>query len=182
MVVQAGAAQYLAGQNTPAALVALDSITEAAREAEAEIGRLVAVLGEPADQPAPTIDDIVSRARATGLPVSYEFVGDAGRVPTQTVDTVYRIVREAVTNALKHAPGAPVSIALSCTESAIQLRISNAPPRATRLDLESTGGGHGLGGIRERVAACGGELTIGLTEDGGWQVMAELPLSASASI
>ena len=182
MVVQAGAAQYLAGRDTQGALDALDGISESARQAEAEIARLVAVLGEPADLPATTIDQLVDRTRATGLAISYAFVGDADRLSVQTLDTAYRIAREAVTNALKHAPGARVDILLRCTDSGVQLQVSNAAPRATSLDLTHAGGGHGLAGIRERVIASGGQLQVGPTDDGGWQVMAHLPVAAHVSL
>ena len=65
-------------------------------------------------------------------------------------------MQEALTNALKHAPGAPVHITLSGQDGRVQVQVVNDPPRAGSSGLERTGGGHGLAGMRERISHCGG--------------------------
>ena len=90
-------------------------------------------------------------------------------------EAAYRVVQEALTNALKHAPGAPVDITVSGCDGEVEVDIVNAPPRQVPSSLERSGGGFGLTGMRDRIAACGGRLTSGPTPAGGWRVSALLP-------
>jgi len=85
------------------------------------------------------------------------------------------VVQESLTNALKHAPGAPVDVVIAEAGGDLEVSVSNGPPAAPPSGLEWAGGGRGLAGIHERVRACGGELTAGPADGGGWRVMARLP-------
>jgi signal transduction histidine kinase len=85
------------------------------------------------------------------------------------------VVQESLTNALKHAPGAPVDIVIAGTAGQVEIAVRNGPAAGPSSGLEESGGGRGLAGMRERVSACGGELCAGPAEGGGWQVLARLP-------
>jgi signal transduction histidine kinase len=181
MVIQASAGQRLTATEPSLAAEAFDYIGEAARQAEAEIARLVELLGID-EQPASAdgirlIGELVARAGAAGLAVSCRFSGPTGSVPAQVADAAYRIVQESLTNAFKHAPGAPVSIDIACSAGYLELRVVNGKIGGTLSGLENAGAGRGIGGMRERVAACRGELSTGPTGDGGWRVLARLPLA-----
>lgn len=102
MVIQASAGQRLTATEPSLAADAYGDIGEAARQAEAEIARLVEPIGE-----------LVARAGAAGLAVSCRFSGSTGRVPAQGADTAYRIVQEGLTNTFKHALRAPVEVVVA---------------------------------------------------------------------
>ena len=180
MVIQASAGRRLAATDPASAAEAFDSISQAARQAETEISRLVELL-DYRPQPGSAdglrlIDELVARAGATGLRVTCRFAGSAEGLPSAMFETAYRLIQESLTNALKHAPGAPVEITIQAAEGHITIRVVNGPAAATPSWLERTGGSRGLVGLRERAAACGGDLTAGPTGDGGWEVLATLPV------
>lgn len=175
MVVQAGAGPYLLARDPALAVEALDAISESATLAGAEIDRLVALLDAAPAAQSKSIDELVQRARATGLLITYRLVGDRDSLSTTVFDVVYRLVQEAMTNALKHAPGAPIDIALRCSAARLRVDVSNGPPIAPGLDFTESDGGHGLAGMSERVTACGGSLVAGPIAGGGWRVAADLP-------
>jgi signal transduction histidine kinase len=83
-------------------------------------------------------------------------------------------VQEAITNAMKHAPGAPIDVAVRGRADVVEVEVVNRPAVA-RSGLEDAGGGHGLAGMRERVARCGDTFEAGVTSDLGWRVQACLP-------
>jgi signal transduction histidine kinase len=85
------------------------------------------------------------------------------------------VVQESLTNALKHAPGAPVDILVEAAGGYVEIDVRNGPAVGPPSGLERSGGGRGLTGMGERVAACGGELAAGPAQDGGWRVVARLP-------
>ena len=117
----------------------------------------------------------MTRASAAGLAVSCRFSGSADGLPADAADAAYRVVQESLTNALKHAPGAPVDIVVAGTGGYVEIDVRNGPAAGPPSGLERSGGGRGLTGMRERVAACGGELDARPDEDGGWRVIARLP-------
>jgi signal transduction histidine kinase len=94
-----------------------------------------------------------------------------------TANAAYRIVQESLTNALKHAPGAPVQITLHGQGSHLEIEVINGAARQRPSGLERSGSGRGLTGMRERAAACGGTVTAARTAADGWMVAARLPLS-----
>jgi signal transduction histidine kinase len=86
------------------------------------------------------------------------------------------VVQESLTNALKHAPGAPVDVVIACATGHVEIGVVNGPAPGPQSGLEHSGGSRGLAGMRERVTACGGQISIGPVAGGGWQVLARLPL------
>ncbi len=102
-------------------------------------------------------------------------------MPAQAVDAAYRIAQESLTNAFKHAPGAPVEIVVASSAGHLELSVVNGRVGGKPSGLENTGAGRGITGMRERVAACRGELTAGPAGDGGWRVLARLPLAPAPS-
>ena len=176
IVVQAGAGQRLAGDE---AGEALDAIVEAARQAEAELRLLTRHLGggrRPAGSPGlRMIDELARRAAATGLPVRYMPSHGVHALHPPASDAAYRVVQESLTNAIKHAAGAPIEIAVREARDHVEVEVTNAAPGNGGSGLEHVGGGRGLAGMRERVAGCGGTLTAGRTPSGGWRVTARLP-------
>ncbi len=181
MVVQASAGQRMTGPGEIAE--ALESVAAAAAQARSEIGRLVEMLaGEmpsAASPGLPMVTELVHRASATGLAVNCRFTGDCDQLAPAASEAAYRVVQEALTNALKHAPGAPVGITVQGNGSGVTVDIVNAAARERPAGLAGSGGGYGLAGMRERVQACGGSLTSGPTAAGGWQVSAALPAHLS---
>jgi signal transduction histidine kinase len=181
MVIQAYAGTRLAGTDQARAAEALDQIRLAANEARDEIGHLVALLADdPVDEQPVALSaglaELVAAAAATGIAVSLNTPLELDDLPPSVAATAYRLVQEGVTNALKHAPGAPIDIAVTRTRPTLTVTISNSAARFDQAVLASAGGGHGLSGMRQRVAALGGTLTAGPHPD-GWRVRAILPLS-----
>ena len=181
MVVQAGAGQRQLASNPAQAARALEHVNGAARQAEFEIGRLLELLGE--DSPDRSrgdlrlIDELVRHAGASGLPVTCRFSGAHDALPVDLADTAYRVAQEGLTNALKHAPGAPVQITVHAGERAALTTVENGPPPyGVSSELQNTGGHNGIRGMRERVGECGGTLDARPTGEGGWCVTARLPL------
>jgi signal transduction histidine kinase len=183
MVVQASAGQRMTDSGEVAE--ALESVATAAAQAQTEIGTLVELLaGEIPSGTSPRlamIGELVGRASATGLTVNCRFEGDCDHLDDAASETAYRVVQEALTNAFKHAPGAPVDITVHGDGAGVTVDIVNAAPRESPAGLARSGGGYGLAGMRERVDACGGSLTSGPTTAGGWQVSAALPANLSRS-
>jgi signal transduction histidine kinase len=179
MVVQASAGAHLARRDPDSAEEAFESISEAARQAESEIERLVELLDSSSLAVPPAglriIEELVGRVRASGLDVSCQFSGDGDDLSEEAADAAYRLVQEALTNAMKHAPGAPIEVTVDGEVDAVEIRVVNQPAPGVFLGLEAAGGGHGLVGMRERVARCGGTFDTAPTADKGWQVVARLP-------
>jgi signal transduction histidine kinase len=184
IVVQARAGQRLAGSDPEAAGEAFHSIAAAVRDARAEISQLVDLLAaEPAGaSPADLalIDELVRRADRAGLDVSCRWTGSRSSLAPVTANAAYRIVQESLTNALKHAPGAPVQITLHGQDGHLEIEVINGAARQHTSGLERSGSGQGLTGMRERAAACGGTVTAARTAADGWRVAARLPVSRPA--
>jgi signal transduction histidine kinase len=176
MVVQAGAGQRLVGIEPELANETLTVIATAARQAEADLDRLAGLLAQDLtgpDEDLLLVEEIVESASAAGLPVTLSLEGDNTAVRGAVAHTALRIVQEGLTNALRYAPGAAVDVRIRAEPAALDLNIANrASVAQRRLDL---GSGHGLIGLQERVAACGGTLQAGPDEHGGWNVHARVP-------
>lgn len=182
MVVQAGAERRVLGAGGEATAEVLSTIERVGREAlnetRAILGTLRQERSSPPLAPQPGLGDLpalVDQLRATGLEVEVEMAGHPKPLPPGVDLTAYRIVQEALTNVLKHAPGARAKVRVGFAQDQFELRISddgaNPPPTAP--------GGHGLIGIRERVTMHGGRFSAGPTEHRGFEVIAMLPLRAT---
>jgi signal transduction histidine kinase len=96
-------------------------------------------------------------------------------------EAAYRVVQESLTNALKHAAGAPIEITIRETANQIEVEVTTAASASRESGLERTGAGRGLSGMSERVAECGGTFSAGPTPAGGWRVSALLPAASVVS-
>ena len=191
MVVQAGGARRILDSEPERARAAAGEIERTGRQALGEMRRLLGVLRpeEPgvaaALAPNPSFDQVealVARAREAGLPATLTVVGAPRPVPAGMDLAAYRIVQEALTNALKHAGRVPTEVRVTWTAERLELRIVNARPLpAGSRRPPATGGGHGLIGMRERVRLYGGELDAAVARGGGFAVRATLPLEPAAT-
>lgn len=179
VVIQAAAGQRSRGTGYGATAEALTAISEAADSAQAEIGRVVGLLD---DHPPGGIwllwrpvDELVRRARAVGQLVTWRTPATSVQLTPAASQAVYRAVQEALTNALRYAPGARVTVTISESSGRCSVDVENGPPPGIVPGPNGQGTGRGLAGMKERVAACGGYVTAGPTPYGGWLVRAELP-------
>ena len=190
MVVQADGAAYALEASPERAREALGTIAATGREALAEMRRLLGVLRSQAESdeyvPQPGVDqldDLVEQVRRTGLNVDLRIDGVPVELPQSVALTAYRIVQEALTNTRKHAgPYATATVGVGYGEDGLEMEISDDGRGA---DAPGDGMGHGLVGMRERVAMLGGRLDTGPDTAGGWAVRALLPYAgrpASSSL
>lgn len=183
--VQASTARYRLPEIGDAASVEFDSIAATARTSLTEMRRMLGVL-RTEDQtaelaPQQGIDDIpalVDTIRRAGVTVGLEITGAVADAPQAAQIAAFRIAQEALSNAVRHASGAAVTVRVQADADIIGIRVRNS--RAT-TPTTSTGGGYGLRGMRERVELLGGSFTAGPTADGGWEVAASLPPQESPS-
>jgi signal transduction histidine kinase len=180
MVVQAGAARAVSESDPAATAEALRQIEASGRTGLTEMRRLLEVLKAEEDgngrAPQPglaRLSELVDAMRASGLPV--EAVVEGSPRPLQPgVDlSAYRIVQEALTNALRHACGASARVVVRYDPGAVELEVADDGPGPPE-DPEASGG-HGLIGMRERVQLFGGELEAGPRPGGGFLLRARLP-------
>ncbi|WP_328929284.1 sensor histidine kinase [Streptomyces sp. NBC_00190] len=192
ITVQADSAPYrLPGMAEPVR-EEFAAIAAGARESLGEMRRLLTVLrgdgaGGGADgerAPQPGIDRLQQLVEATvraGQPVELSLAaGAAGAAPPAVDLSAYRIVQEALANVVRHAPGARTRVSVTVDEDEVLVLVVNGPARDAVVVLESSGTGHGLVGMRERVRLTGGTLDTGPLPDGGFRVAARLPLNSSS--
>jgi signal transduction histidine kinase len=189
MVVQASAGEQVFDEDAERAREFLASVSSTGRAALAELRRLLGVIraeddrgGEPAYAPQPGIeyvDDLVRQVRETGLPVDLSVIGEPRPLPEGVGLCAYRIVQEALTNTLKHAHASCAQVNVHYAPDALELRVADDGHGGSEVNGES--GGHGLIGMRERVALCGGELKASAQEGRGYEVRARLPLEERTS-
>lgn len=181
MVVQAGAAEQLTEDDPVRVRKSLSAIRSTGTEALGEMRRLVGMLRDDSDvgllAPQPGLSGLkalVDEASETGLPVTLEVSGDERDLPAGVDLAAYRIVQEALTNARRHAVGASqVSVAIRFEPERLELEVADDG----RASADTTGSGHGLVGMRERVALYDGTLAAERLADGGFRVLARLPLA-----
>jgi signal transduction histidine kinase len=182
IAVRAETAIYRIEGVPPAVAEELQAIAGTSREALTEMRRLLGVLRNdsvPLTEPQPTLDDLaglVREAREAGVMIEYSPLPGA-EVPTGVGLAAFRIVQEALSNARRHAAGAPVAIVLFRDAAELRILVRNEP---TGAPSGPEGKGHGLLGMRERAAAVGGTLRTGPTADGAYEVVATLPLNGEA--
>jgi signal transduction histidine kinase len=211
IAVQAEAAGALLPERPELAARSADLIAATARQAMTELRRLLGVLRAPSESnssdhpergeltPAASLsrlDEVLDAVRGAGLPVSYTVSGSPGALSPSIDLTAYRIVQEALTNTLRHAPGSSARVDVSYDADTVTVRVTDTGMPA-RLDGARGGvsngtsshvsdgaapaalaGAHGFGlaGIAERVASCGGSLTVGPVSPFGFAVTARLPV------
>ena len=180
MVIQSQAAQQSAERDSEAGR-ALRSIEATGQEALTEMRRLLGLLRtsdeELALAPQPTLrhlDRLADSVRNAGLPVEVEVEGDAVALPPGVDLSAYRIVQEALTNALKHAGPARARVLVRYGAHELELEISDDGASAA----PGNGGGHGLIGMRERVSVYGGVVESGSRPEGGYAIRVRLPLDS----
>jgi signal transduction histidine kinase len=183
MVVQAGAARRVVDVNPAQASDALRAIEETGRDALAEMRRLLGVLREDATAaslaPQPSLQELpslISHVAESGLAVTLTTEGAPRALPASVGLSAYRIVQEALTNALKHAgPSASALVTVRYRPDDVEIEVADD---GRGVNASSNGAaGHGLLGMRERVGVCGGELTAGPRAGGGFVVRARLPVA-----
>ena len=181
MVVQAGGARRILERDPLRARDAAELIAGTGREALVELQRLLGVLHlEPAAAPTlDGLDGLLERARAAGLPVALTVDGERRRLPDGIEHAAYRVVQEAITNAIKYADAAPTEVHVCYRRQAVELQVSDRGPGAGAPGRVG-GGGHGLVGMRERVRIFGGELHTGRRAGGGFEVRARIPVNGGA--
>jgi signal transduction histidine kinase len=195
IVIQAEGARRVFDRDPERAREALDSIEQTARTALAEMRRSLGVLRDESGAPLEPqpglgeLDVLLEQAREGGLEVELEVEGEPRSLPRGVDLSAYRIVQEALTNTIKHAGPVHSRIALRYGERELEVEVSDdgpgpsvnwggySPGRAgsTTRDGAGTRAGHGLLGMRERVASHGGEVEAGSGPEGGFVVRASLP-------
>ncbi|GAA2418847.1 sensor histidine kinase [Streptomyces mauvecolor] len=182
--IQAQVAPHLVENPSDELKENLAGIRQNAVEALTELRRVLGVLRseDPAAEgarhaPQPSLDrldELVANVRGAGVSVTADVVGTPRSLSPGVELSAFRIVQEALSNAMRHAPGAAVRVLLGYHRAVLVVRVTNTAP--DRPVAPSPGAGHGLLGMRERTAMLGGELASGATPDGGYEVSATLPL------
>ncbi len=181
MTVQAGGVRRLLAPDQTRERDALAAIEETGRRALTEMRRMVSVMrsdGESAAlEPQPgiaTLTRLVDEIREAGLAVTLNLEGETTQLPPGVDLSIYRIVQEALTNVLKHAGPAHARVDVRVRDSGVELVVEDDGAGLSRAN----GGGHGLIGMRERVAVYGGDLETGPREGGGFRIHARLPVDS----
>jgi len=192
MAVQAEAADSLLPAHPEQARRSVQVICDTARQALTELRRLLGVLRAPAEPPATApsasladLAAVLDQVRAAGLPVELDVQGTPYQLAPSIDLTAYRIVQEALTNTVRHTAASGAFVTLRYEPGYLTVAVTDHGPRAEvaavdgRARQGGTGGlagtGFGLAGIAERVASCGGNLTVGPTPGDGFAVAARLP-------
>jgi signal transduction histidine kinase len=187
--IQAAAARRVLTTRPDEAAAALERIEVASRSAVADLRRMLVTLREGATAPAAAapglaqVDDLVTELGRTGLAVTVARRGaDLAELPQAVDQAAYRIVQEALTNALKHGSHGEAGLELTRSANGLDIRVTNpiredpaAPTRAVQR-----GSGLGVTGILERASLFGGRADAGPTADGTWRVDVHLPLRPGA--
>jgi signal transduction histidine kinase len=182
IVVQAQAGPHLV-ENPRRAIGVFHAIESSGRDALEELRRLLGILRSADEQlaigPQPglgSLQSLIEQVRASGLPVELRIEGEPVHLPAGIDLSAYRIVQEALTNVVKHTEDAAAEVVIRYGEHALELDVvDDGHGRAT----STNGSGHGLIGMRERVALYGGTLEAGTRNGGGYAVCARLPLESA---
>nr|WP_202535669.1 histidine kinase [Streptomyces sp. SID4919] len=181
VAIQAEAAPYRVENPPPELEQAFVTIRENAVAALTELRRVLGVVRaddyQAPDAPQPTLadlDSLLANVRETGLEVERTTTGAVRELPPGVELSAYRIVQEALSNTLRHAPGASARVEVSHVLGGLGLRVVNGPARG--LVKPSPGAGHGITGMRERVAMLNGGMTAGELPEGGYEIAVFLPV------
>ncbi|MGI8622877.1 MAG: sensor histidine kinase [Solirubrobacteraceae bacterium] len=176
IVVQAGAGRMATSGGPERALTRFSAIHAGAEQALSEIARLVEVVGADAAVRPDRLRLLLDQAIARGLALHVTGVPPPVRLPVDVDVTAYRVVREGLTNAVKHAPGSEIQLRLAVDDGTLEIELRDSGGGCSAL--ATTGSGLGLVGMRERVERLGGELEAGPGPGGGWVLRARLALGA----
>jgi signal transduction histidine kinase len=183
MVVQASAGEEVFDTDPDRAREALSAVASTGRAALAELRRLLGVIRTEGDDQGPSfapqpgiehLDVLLGQVRDTGLAVELSVLGEPRGLPEAVGLCAYRIVQEALTNTLKHADASGAQVQVRYGPDALELQVLDDGRGASAVNGDT--GGHGIIGMRERVALFGGELTAAPRAEGGYSVRARLPL------
>jgi signal transduction histidine kinase len=183
IAIQAEAAPYKTADPPPELVESFGEIRASALAGLAELRRVLGVLrtGEPGTAPQPglaELDALLDSARSGGVSVAVTCSGNAVDLPEGVDLSAYRIVQEALSNAMRHAPGSRVQVHVTYRPDGLALEIRNDAVASVLVasGAREAGGSHGLVGMRERATMLGGSLDAGPTADGGFRVAAVLPV------
>ncbi|MCC9706509.1 histidine kinase [Streptomyces sp. MNU76] len=187
VAIQAEAAPYRVENPPPELEQAFATIRENAVAALTELRRVLGVVRaedyEAPDAPQPTLadlDGLLANVREAGLTVDKAVTGAVRELPQGVELSAYRIVQEALSNSLRHAPGATARVEIGYVLGGLGLRVVNGPSPEVNLVKSTHGTGHGLTGMRERVTMLNGEMTANETADGGYEVTVFLPVPGAS--
>ncbi|MGH2946395.1 MAG: sensor histidine kinase [Solirubrobacteraceae bacterium] len=179
MTVQAGAERLALGRERPVTAEALTQIEVTGRQALAEMRRLLGMLRGPGEEvdlaPQPGLGQLsalAERVTRAGLPVELTVEGEPAPVSPGVDISAYRIAQEGLTNALKHAHARRAEVRIAHRDDQIEIEVTDDGQGGAPA---VNGAGHGLSGMRERVALYGGTLDAGPRPEGGWSLRARLP-------
>ena len=186
MVVQAGAARRVLDSSPAGTREALLAIEASGRNAMTELRHLLSLLAPegsaPEDDtlcPQPGLDlvpELISSVGSAGLPVSLSVTGVPRALPPGPDLAAFRVVQEALTNVLKHAPGAVTTVRISYRDNELLIEVADNGSAAPGAPAQGSASGRGLLGLRERIAIYRGSLEAGPPPGGGWRVRATIPL------
>jgi signal transduction histidine kinase len=178
--VQAGVTAHVLDKRPEQARETLVTIEQTSARALGELRATLGMLRDAEDRRAPTpglgqVEELVGVAREAGLDVKLEVASPPRELPSAVDQAAYRILQESITNVIRHAGPARVTVSLTYGPDALELRVAD-DGRGPRDAGHGAEGGQGIVGMRERAALLGGELTAGARPGGGFQVEARLPL------
>jgi signal transduction histidine kinase len=190
ITVQAGVGRCLAGKRPQDASAAFGSIETIGRTAQDELRVVLGLLRDEEAGTAPlaptprlsNVEDLADTVRASGIPVELRMEGTDRRLSPSLELSIYRVVQEALTNVVKHAPGARAVAELTVSAGKVRLDVrDDGGPGGGSAPRAGLGAGHGIVGMRERIGAFGGWLVAGPVARGGFQVTGEVPIEDVAS-
>ncbi|HEY7276946.1 MAG TPA: histidine kinase [Trebonia sp.] len=204
VTVQAGIGRRVGAARPAEALRALRSVEEASRGSLDELRRLLCLLRSDDEPDAPVaadaraggpgpsaalapapglgdLDSLVAQVRRAGTPVRVDLAGDVTSVPAAAALTAYRIIQEALTNVVRHAPGAVAAVHVGIGPAGVRIRVTDTGRGPAAAGPPGASEGHGIMGMRERAGIFGGLLEAGPLPAGGFQVTAFLPVPAVAA-
>jgi signal transduction histidine kinase len=188
ITVQAGVGRCLAGNRPEEASAAFGSIETIGRTAQDELRVVLGLLRDGEAETAPLapaprlidVKDLAGTVRASGVAVELRMEGTDRRLSPSLELSVYRVVQEALTNVVKHAPGARAAVELTVSAGKVRLDVRDDGGPGGGAQRAGLGTGHGSVGMRERIGAFGGWLVAGPADGGGFQVTAEVPVEGVA--
>jgi signal transduction histidine kinase len=185
IAVQSGVGNHVIDTQPEEAARALAAIEATSRSALTEMRRLLGVLrqeGEPVGSlvPAPGLDDLtalITQVQDAGLQVCVRVDGQRGPVPPGVDLSAYRVVQEALTNVIRHAASAPARVTIRYRADSVTVEVTDQGPAVPATPPGRVSSGHGIIGMRERVAVYGGEFAAGPRPEGGFLVRACFPIA-----